>query len=146
MRSRSGQHRPRPKHTSEVIQNECAEKRRLRWWNGERKSFRGDLRPHVFLFSFTLLFPPYVSFLIPLCEPLCPAMIWPQAAASVTSMGVSWRPRRQRGQSVASVQISVNIRSLLGQHQWCVQDPEATEVTQLVSVCCIKGHVLCFNL
>ncbi len=113
MRSWSGQAKRSPKHTSksEVTRNEGAEekKRDRGWWNGERKSLDGDLWPHVFLFSFTLLFAPYVSFLILLTDSLCPAPIWPQAVISATFPGVSWRPWRQRGQSEASVHLSVNI-------------------------------------
>lgn len=119
--------------------------RRVRgWWNGERKSLDSDLWPHVFLFSFALLFAPYVSFLILLTDSLCPALIWPQAVISVTFPEVSWRPWRQRGQSAASVHLSVNIRSDFGQHQWCVQEPEATKMVRLVGI--IKGQVLCFSV
>lgn len=132
MRSRSGQLKSWPKHTSksEVSQNEGTERERRDqgWWNGERKSLDSDLWPDVFLFSFTLLFAPYVSFLILLTGSLCPALIWPRAVISVTFPGVISRPRRQRGQSAAPVHLPVNIRSLFGQHQWCVQDPEATKM------------------
>lgn len=120
------------------------ERRDRGWWNGERKSLDSDLWPHVFLFSFALLFAPYVSFLILLTDSLCPALIWPQAVISLTFPEVSWRPWRQRGQSAASVHLSVNIRSHFGQHQWCVQDPEATKMVQLVAI--IKEQVLCFSL
>lgn len=86
-------------------------KRRDRgWWNGERKSLDSDLWPHVFLFSFTLLFAPYVSFLILLTDSLCPALIWPQAVISVTF------PMGQL--AVMTTEGSVwGLGSFLGQHQ-----------------------------
>lgn len=42
------------------------------------------------------------------------------------------------GQSAASVHLSVNIRSDFGQHQWCVQDPEAMKMVSSKSRSCVS--------